>query len=92
MGMEQALDYDQVGLAEAKASLSAYVTQVEHTGVPIVLMRYNKPAALICPLPRQASHAGRARGVLHAYADTSKRQLEEEAFTRAMEAKHAHAS
>lgn len=83
---------EKVGLAEAKASLSSLVSKVEDTGVSVVIMKYNKPAVLIVPMPHEVTCAGKARGKLHAFADASKRELEASAFERAMVSKHANAS
>jgi len=79
----------RVGLADAKATLSSLVAQVERTGEAQVIMRYGKPAAAIVPLPREKSPAGRARGSLASYADASKTELEKNAFAHAMVMKHA---
>lgn len=86
------VDASRVGLAEAKANLSAIVSQVEQTGTPCIIMRYSKPAAVIMPMPEEPVHVGRARGSLAAYADPSKLPLESSAFEQAMVAKHADAS
>ncbi len=85
-GVEQA---EKVGLATAKASLSSIVAKVESTGEAVVIMRYNRPVAMVAPIPREPVKGGRARGLLSSYADAGKRGLEAEAFGKAMVSKHA---
>lgn len=78
----------RMGIAEAKAHLSGIVERAEKNGEAAILERYGRPAALVVPLPRAESAGGRARGLLAEYADEDALGLEEEAFARAMEAKH----
>ena len=89
---EQAKSAERVGIAEAKASLSELVSRVEGSGEPFVIMRYNKPAAMVVPIPTDENLTSKARGFLAAYADPALADEEQGAFARAMEAKHAHAS
>lgn len=78
----------RIGLAEAKAGLSGVVARAEETGVAQVIMRYGRPVAAVVALPQEAGPGGRARGLLAAYADAAKAELEEGAFARAMAVKH----
>ena len=80
----------QVGLAEAKAGLSGLVAQVERTGTPCIIMKYNKPAVMIAPLPQEAPVKPRAKGMLAAYADPSKIELEPLAHKMAVMEKYGH--
>ena len=86
------LDIDRasrVGMADAKANLSGLIAEVERTGEPYVIMRYNRPAAVISPVPQERAPSRSARGFLHHLADPSKIPLEEGAMARALVAKHA---
>lgn len=78
-----------IGLAEAKTSFSNIVQRVETGGETFLVMRYGKPVAQIAPLPKRQHSAGKARGILSAYADPTKRELEGQAFKLAMVSKHA---
>ena len=89
---EQAKSAERVGIAEAKASLSELVSRVEGCGEPFVIMRYNKPAAMVVPIPADENLTPKARGFLAACADPALAAEEQGAFARAMEAKHVHAS
>ena len=89
---EDLVGAERVGLAEAKANLSAIVSEVERTGTPCVIMRYNRPAVVIMSLSEEPSPASRAKGSLSAYADADMLAMESSAFERAMVAKHANAS
>lgn len=80
---------ERFGLADAKARLSDLVATVERTGEACIIMRYGRPAACITPLPEEhTAPTRRARGMLSAFADDSKRELESGAFERAMAVKH----
>lgn len=81
---------ERVGLADAKANLSALVARVEESRDPCVLMRYNRPAALLVPLPDVPPRTTRARGSLAAFASDERRCDEAGAFARAVTAKHGH--
>ncbi len=83
-------DAPRMELAECKANLSSVVFDVEEREVPVVVMRYGKPAALIVPFPKApAARSPKARGILAQIADEEKRGLESSAFANAMVAKHA---
>lgn len=77
------------GLAEAKAGLSGIVANAESAGEVSVIERYGRPIALVIPYPSTAQGTTRARGALRAYASPGKRAQERDAFSRAMEVKHA---
>lgn len=80
---------EKIGLADAKAHLSDVVARVSRTGEACVIMRYGRPAACITPLPEShATATHRAKGLLSAYANDSKRAQEMGAFERAMAVKH----
>lgn len=81
---------EHVGLADAKANLSALVARVEESRDSCVLMRYNRPAALLVPLPDTPPRTTRARGSLAAFASAERRRDEAGAFARAVTAKHGH--
>lgn len=78
-----------VGLADAKTNLSGLIAEVERSGEPCVIMRYNRPAAMIAPLPEQHATSCKARGMLAAFADPSRIDREADAFRQAIMAKHA---
>ncbi|MDO4437451.1 MAG: hypothetical protein Q4B77_05825 [Coriobacteriaceae bacterium] len=80
---------ERVGLADAKANLSGLVARVEQAREACVMMRYNRPAALLVPLPEEAPRTAKARGMLSKYADPSKLSQEEGAFARAVIANYA---
>lgn len=82
-------DVQRVGMADAKANLSGLIAEVERTGEPYIVMRYNRPAAVISPIPQERPAQRTARGFLHHLADPSKIPLEEGAMARALVAKHA---
>ena len=96
--MEQATTQPRrMGVAEAKANFSAIVTDVDRTGTPCVVMRYNKPLVLIVPAHGKDEVVGRgARGSLADFAATSqdptRLDAEKSAFRKAMVIKHADAS
>lgn len=77
-----------MGVAEAKATLSGLVSDAEHSGSVYVIERYGRPAAVLAPLPSKRQVTHHARGLLSAYADVGKRDLEKGVFARAMEEKH----
>lgn len=79
---------EHLGIAEAKARLSALVERAELHGETSVLERYGRPAALIVPLPRPVRGHPRARGLLATYADEEACRQEKGAFARAMVTKH----
>lgn len=81
---------ERVGLADAKANLSALVARVEESRDSCVLMRYNRPAALLVPLPDAPPRTTRARGSLAEFASAERRCDEGGAFARAVMAKHGH--
>lgn len=86
-----AIDLDAVqrkGLADCKAHLSDLVANAELNGESYMIMRYNRPAALLIPVPSEPKQA-KARGILSDYADPAKRELESGAWARAMVSKHA---
>lgn len=89
ISQEQVDRAERVGMAEAKVDLSGIVARVESTGTPCVIMRYNRPVAMIVPFPGTAPRTNRARGILASYANPDALALEEGAFARAMERKHA---
>ena len=87
----------RMGVAEAKANFSALVTDVNRTGTPCVVMRYNKPLVLIVPARGKDEVVSRgARGSLADFAATSqdpaRLDAEKDAFRKAMVSKHANAS
>lgn len=76
-----------ISATEAKQSFGSILERVEQQE-SFMVYRHNKPVARIVPvgIPTEGSSTF---GVLSEYADSSKRRLESEAFSRAMEEKHA---
>ena len=73
----------RVGMADAKANLSGLIAEVERTGEPYIVMRYNRPAAVISPMPQERSTQRTARGFFSEYANPGLVHLEEGAWERA---------
>lgn len=73
----------RVGMADAKANLSSLIAEVERTGEPYIVMRYNRPAAVISPMPQERSTQRTARGFFSEYADPELMRAEEGAWERA---------
>lgn len=72
----------RIGMADAKANLSAVVAEVEQTGVPYVIMRYGKPAAVIQPMPERRESSRTARGMLRHLAHKADSSKEEGVMAR----------
>lgn len=89
---EEVARAEKIGVAEAKAKLSDVISRVESGGEPCVIMRYNRPVAMVVPMPMQVPRTTRARGGLAEFANPNLRELEAGAFGRAMVKKHANAS
>lgn len=87
------LDIDRasrVGMADAKANLSGLIAEVERTGEPYIVMRYNRPAAVISPVPQERVSSRTARGFFADYADPELAEQEQGAWERAVVEKYQH--
>lgn len=78
-----------IPLSDAKANLSSIVHSVRDIGERYTITLRNKPVAMVVPIPQEPPTTSSTRGLLSSYANERARELEADAFMKAMEVKHA---
>ena len=81
-----------IPLSEAKTNFSSIVRKVRDAGEKYTITLRNSPVAMVVPVQTDSPSKSITRGILSEYSDSDKRIKEKDAFAKAMEAKHAHAS